>query len=101
MKSHILDKKNLFKNKFFDIEQVVLEIDCYDGNTKKINRVALKRPDVAAVLLQIEETEELVLVEQFLYSATRKCLDAGNYCRFIRKKKNLQRQRFVKLKKKS
>ena len=35
MKSHILDKKNLFKNKFFDIEQVVLEIDCYDGNTKK------------------------------------------------------------------
>ena len=71
MKSHILDKKNLFKNKFFDIEQVVLEIDCYDGNTKKINRVALKRPDVAAVLLQIEETEELVLVEQFRYSATR------------------------------
>ncbi len=71
MKYHILDRENIFKNKFFDIEQVDLEIDCYDGKTKKIHRVALKRPAVAAVLLQIEDTEELVLVEQFRYSTAR------------------------------
>ena len=71
MKYKVLATENIFKNKFFDIEQVDLEIDCYDGNTKKIHRIALKRPAVAAVLLQVEDTEELVLVEQFRYSATR------------------------------
>ena len=71
MKYEILQRKNLFKNKFFDIEQVDLEIGCYDGDTKKIHRIALKRPAVAAVLLQIENTKELVLVEQFRYSAAR------------------------------
>ncbi len=71
MKYEILQRENLFKNKFFDIEQVDLEIDCYDGNTKKIHRIALKRAAVAAVLLQIKDTEELVLVEQFRYSAAR------------------------------
>ena len=35
MKYEILQRKNLFKNKFFDIEQVDLEIGCYDGDTIK------------------------------------------------------------------
>ena len=81
MKYKVLATENIFKNKFFDIEQVDLEIDCYDGNTKKIHRIALKRPAVAAVLLQVEDTEELV--EQFRYSATRTGDAFGNYCRFI------------------
>ena len=35
MKYHILDKENLFKNKFFDIEQVDLEKIATMGRLKK------------------------------------------------------------------
>ena len=69
MEYKILDKKKIFHNKILEIETVNLEVERYNGQKMRFERIAFEKRGVSAVLLEIEESSELVLVEQFRYSA--------------------------------
>lgn len=69
MKFKEISSKRLLKHKFLEIDSVFLEVDKYNGEKLHFERLALKRHEVSAVLLEISETKEIVLVEQFRYSA--------------------------------
>ena len=69
MKYKIIKKEKLFQNYFMNVENVSLEIDRYNGETMQLERVAFQKKGVCAVLIEIRETKEIILVEQFRYSA--------------------------------
>lgn len=72
MNYKILKKEKLFQNYFLNVENISLEVDRYNGNKMQIERIAFQKRGVSAVLLEIIETKEIVLVEQFRYSAISK-----------------------------
>jgi ADP-ribose pyrophosphatase len=72
VKYKILKKENLFQNYFLNVENVFLEVERFEGESMKVQRVAFQKRGVCAVLIEIKETREIVLVEQFRYSAIGK-----------------------------
>lgn len=68
----ILKREKLFQNYFLNIENIHLEIDRYNGETMQIERVAFQKKGVCAALLEVLETKEIILVEQFRYCAISK-----------------------------
>ncbi len=73
MKYLIEKNKTVFKKSVFELREVDLEIDTFANGREKIHRFELNVPEVIAALVYVEDTDEIVLVEQFRYSSIKKC----------------------------
>ena len=71
MKYNVNNKQLIFDDSFLKIEKAELTIDTYDKGKMDITRYGLLRPRVVTALIYLTDTKQLVLVEQFRYSALR------------------------------
>ena len=71
MKYKVLDEQQILKDNFFTITNSKIEIDLYEGGKDTVYRYRMHRPEIVAALLKNIDTDNLVLVEQFRYSATK------------------------------
>lgn len=70
MRYKLLKCEPLIKHRWLKIDQVELEIDSFAGKKIHLDRIAMKRPAVVAILLELT-SDQLILVRQFRYSALK------------------------------
>ncbi|MEM6281242.1 MAG: NUDIX hydrolase [Chloroflexota bacterium] len=68
-KVEIIAREEVFNKAIFRIEEAKLRHEKYDGTmSEEISRLNLDRGDSVAAVVHIEETDEIVLIEQFRFS---------------------------------
>ena len=64
----VLHKREVFSSKVLRIEEATLQQDKPDGSlSDQITRLVMHRGDSVAVLMHVEDTDDLLFVEQFRY----------------------------------
>jgi ADP-ribose pyrophosphatase len=72
-KVEITEKRDVFQQAIFRIEQARLRYEQYDGTmSDEVTRLSLERGDSVAAVIHHEDTDEIVLTEQFRYPTHRK-----------------------------
>ncbi|MEL6273020.1 MAG: NUDIX hydrolase [Chloroflexota bacterium] len=68
-KVEIITREEVFNKAIFRVEQATLRHEKYDGSmSEEISRLNLDRGDSVAAVIHIEETDEIILIEQFRFS---------------------------------
>jgi len=68
MKKVEIEQKRWLLEDFFQVEEVFLRFEKFDGEmSARIRRLNFERGDAAAVLIFNSETEKIILVDQFRY----------------------------------
>ena len=68
LKYKILNKRNLFKKGFINVDVATVEFNTFSGDSITADWYSMDRSDVVAILLYHTEFEVFIFVEQFRYS---------------------------------
>jgi nudix-type nucleoside diphosphatase (YffH/AdpP family) len=69
----IIDKKEVFKQAIFRIEEAKLRYERFNGTmSEKLTRLNLNRGDSAAIVIHDPNAETVIMIEQFRYSTYEK-----------------------------